>query len=117
PRRMPLVRIEMLEGRSGAGIEAIGGAVHRALVECLGVPEHDRFQVIAEHAPGRLVFDRSYLAVPRGDGFLFIQVVLSAGRTTDQKIAFYARVAALLAEQGVRPEDVAISLVENRDRK
>ena len=111
---MPLVRIELLQGRSGAEIEAIGGAVQRALVDCLGVPERDRFQIITEHTPGRLVYNPSYLGVPRSDGFVFIEVLLSAGRTTDQKTAFYARVASLLAEAAqVRPEDVAIALVEN----
>jgi 4-oxalocrotonate tautomerase len=111
---MPFVRIDLIAGRSDREIAAIGAAVQRALVECLGVPERDRFQVITEHAPGRLVYDRSYLEVPRTDGILFIQVLLSAGRTTDQKKAFYARLAELLPDAAaVRPEDVAIALVEN----
>ena len=83
---MPLVRIELLgEGESEDRARAVGDAVHRAMVEHLDVPERDRFQVIGEHAPGRLVYAPRYLGVERTDGFVFVQVFLSAGRTTDQK--------------------------------
>jgi 4-oxalocrotonate tautomerase len=43
-----------------------------------------------------------------------VQVFLSAGRTTEQKKAFYARVASLLANEArVAPGDATIILVEN----
>ena len=85
------------------------------MIEHLNVPERDRFQVIGEHAPGRLVYDLRYLGVERTDGFVFVQVFLSAGRTIDQKRAFYARLAELLegGPAGMQPEDVAVGLVEN----
>ena len=113
---MPLVRIELLgEGESEDRVRAVGDAVHRAMVEHLDVPERDRFQIITEHAPGRLVYAPQYLGVERTDGFVFVQVFLSAGRTTDQKLAFYACLAELLegGPAGMRPENVAVGLVEN----
>jgi phenylpyruvate tautomerase PptA (4-oxalocrotonate tautomerase family) len=113
---MPLVRIELLRGGGPEGrARTVGDAVHRAMVEHLNVPERDRFQVIGEHAPGRLVYDPNYLGVERTDGFAFVQVFLSAGRTTDQKRAFYARLAELLEEgpARMRSEDIAVALVEN----
>ena len=113
---MPLVRIELLrEGGPEGRARAVGDAVHQAMVEHLDVPERDRFHIIGEHAPGRLVYDPHYLGVERTDGFVFVQVFLSAGRTTDQKRAFYARLAELLegGPAGMRPEDVAVGLVEN----
>jgi 4-oxalocrotonate tautomerase len=110
---MPFVRIDLIQGRPEAEIAAIGSAVQRALVETMNVPERDRFQVITEHAPGRLVYDPAYLGISRGAGIVMIQVTLSSGRTTGQKSTFYARAAELLARDArVRPEDVAISLVE-----
>jgi 4-oxalocrotonate tautomerase len=111
---MPLIRIDLIEGRSSAQVDAIGAAVHRAQVETLGVPERDRFQVISEHKPGRLVYNPEYLEVLRSDGIVLIQVYLSAGRSAEMKQAFYARAAELLAAAGVRPEDVTICLVENQ---
>src|SRR5262249_39087138 len=96
---MPLVRIDLLKGRTDTEVAAIGAAVHRALVECLNVPERDHFQVITEHDPGRLVYDPGYLEIRRTDGIVMVQVFLSAGRTTEQKQAFYARAAELLARE------------------
>ena len=111
---MPLVRIDAIAGRSEAELNAISAAVHRAMNECFGVPERDRFQIITEHPRGRLVYDPGYLGISRTDGFVFVQVLFSVGRTPEQKKAFYARVIELLAgEPRIRPEDVAITLVEN----
>jgi 4-oxalocrotonate tautomerase len=110
---MPFVRIDLIRGRSEAAVSAIGAGVQRALVETMNVPARDRFQVIGEHEPGRLAYDNSYLGVERTDGIVMIQVTLSRGRTTEQKQAFYAKAAAYLEAAGVRPEDVAISIVES----
>jgi 4-oxalocrotonate tautomerase len=112
---MPLIRIDFIQGRLDSVVNAIGQAIHQALVDCFNVPQRDRFQVITEHPPGRLIYDPAYLGVERTDGFVLVQVFLSAGRTTDQKQAFYARVASLLeSEAGVRSEDVTVVLVENQ---
>jgi phenylpyruvate tautomerase PptA (4-oxalocrotonate tautomerase family) len=112
---VPAVRIDVLAPWPAADLERLGSAVHSALVETLGVPERDRFQVITVHEPGRFVFDRAYLDIPRTDRFVLVQVTLSAGRTTEAKAAFYRRLAERLeAELGHRPEDLAICLVENR---
>jgi phenylpyruvate tautomerase PptA (4-oxalocrotonate tautomerase family) len=111
---MPLVRIDMREGKTKDYTEAVGEAVHRAMGETLRVPVRDHFQVITEHPRERLVYNPSYLDIKRTDDVVFIQVFLSAGRSGEQKQAFYARVAELLREKpGLRPEDVLINLVED----
>jgi phenylpyruvate tautomerase PptA (4-oxalocrotonate tautomerase family) len=112
---MPLVRIDLLEGRSPAELQAIGDAVHRAQVATLDVPERDRFQILTEHPPEHLIFDREYLDVPRSDGFVLVQVFLASGRSTEAKQAFYARLCELLvADAGLRAEDLGVLLVENQ---
>jgi phenylpyruvate tautomerase PptA (4-oxalocrotonate tautomerase family) len=111
---MPIVRIDVLEGWPPGELDLVGGAVQRALVEKLGVPERDRFQVISEHAAGRFAFDRSYLEIARSDRFVLVQVTLSAGRSTEAKQAFYERLCELLVRDvGLREEDLAVCLVEN----
>ena len=111
---MPLVEIDVIEGRSPELIAAIGNAVHRAMCETLGVPERDRFQLITERARGRLIYNSSYLDIARTDGIVVIRVTLSLGRSVEQKQQFYARVAELLSsDAAVRPEDVAVCLIEN----
>ena len=111
---MPLVRIDLREGKPASYMHAIGDAVQHAMVECLNVPIRDHFQIINEHSSGHLIYDPNYLNIERTDDIVIIQVTLSAGRSTEQKRAFYARLAQLLQENpGVRPQDVIINLVED----
>lgn len=110
---MPLVRIDLLEGRTPQQLQAIGDGVHRALVEAIGIPAADRFQVHTVHAPGHLVYDAGYLGIPRTDGIVVVQIVLSAGRSIEKKKALYAAIARnLTADPGIRPEDLFVNLVE-----
>jgi 4-oxalocrotonate tautomerase len=112
--RMPLARIDLIEGKPREYVAAIGESVHRAMVETIGVPVRDHFQVITEHAPGHLIYDLDYLEVHRTGDVVFIQIFLSAGRSREQKQAFFKRTAEYLrAKPGLRPEDVAITLAEN----
>src|SRR5690348_8650712 len=111
---MPFVRIDLNEGQPASYVRAISEAVQRALVEHFNVPVRDRFQIINEHKPEHLIYDPHYLDIERTDALVFIQIFLLGGRTTEQKRAFYARVAELLQENpGMRPQDVFITLVEN----
>ena len=89
---MPLVRIDLLQGKPKEYVAAIGESVHRAMVETIGVPARDHFQVLTEHAPGYLVYDSHYLEVNRTDDVVFIQIFLSAGRSREQKQGFFKRV-------------------------
>jgi phenylpyruvate tautomerase PptA (4-oxalocrotonate tautomerase family) len=110
---MPLVRIDVLEHRTEEDLAAIGDGVHRALVEAIGIPPQDRFQVLSRHAGAGLVFDRHYLGISRTDGVVFVQIALSTGRTLEQKKKLFAAIARNLADKpGVRQEDVFVNLVE-----
>jgi phenylpyruvate tautomerase PptA (4-oxalocrotonate tautomerase family) len=109
---MPLVRIALRKGKSPEFRRAVADAIHRAMVETIKIPEQDRFQIITEHDEAGLIYDPSYLGISRSQGVLVIQIALSAGRSVEVKKALYARIAQLLQEPGVRPEDVFVNLVE-----
>jgi len=110
---MPLVRISLRAGKPARYRRAIGDGVHRAMVETLAVPEHDRFQIITEHEPDGLVYDPSYLGINRSDDIVLVQITLSAGRKPAQKRDFFARAAVLLAQDpGLKPQDLFLNLVE-----
>ena len=88
--------------------------MQRALVECLDVPARDQFQIVTEHAKGRLIYNSGYFGIERTDGIVIVQILLSSGRSVAQKQAFYARAAELIgAAAPVRPEDATIVLLEN----
>lgn len=110
---MPLVRVSLREGKSPSYLEAIGQSIHQAMVETIGVPADDRFQIFSEHSVEGLVYDPGYLGIKRDDDILVIQITLNAGRTLDQKRALYRAVAENLSKDpGLRKEDVLIGLVE-----
>ena len=109
---MPLVRVSLLKGRPAELRRKIGDAIHRALVETIGVPPRDRFQVLTEHEPGDLIYDSEYLGIARTNEIVIVQITLNVGRTLAQKRALFRRIADNLAALGVRREDAWINLVE-----
>jgi 4-oxalocrotonate tautomerase len=112
---VPLITIDLLAGRPDDELDAIALSVHEAMVETLDVPEHDRFQIVTEHAPRTLRFDRDYLRGGRTEAFVLVRVTLAAGRTTEAKRAFYTRLADLLSERiDLDSADLAVTLVENQ---
>jgi 4-oxalocrotonate tautomerase len=110
---MPLVRIDLAQGKSADYRSTIGDVVYDAMIATLNVPQNDRFQIITEHPTEGLNFDRSYLGIQRSGDCVFIQVTLNGGRTVEQKRAFYQAIADGLHQRlNHRREDVFINLVE-----
>jgi 4-oxalocrotonate tautomerase len=110
---MPLVRIDLLEGKPEKYQIQIGQIVYQAMLDVLNVPKSDRFQIITEHPKAGLQFDREYLGIHRSDDCIFLQITLSSGRTVEAKQRFYKAVADGLHEAlKLRREDVFINLVE-----
>ena len=106
---MPYSRISLLKGKSPDYLRALSNSLHNALVEAFNVPEKDRFQVIHQHEPYELIFDRDYEGGPRSDDFVLIAITAGKPRSTEVKQAFYRRLAERLAEApGIRPEDVMV---------
>ena len=109
---MPLARIDLIKGKSEDYRQAIGEAVYQAL-RSIGVPEDDRFQIIAEHEPGNFIFATSYLGVEHTSDLVMIQITFNEGRTTAQKQALFKAIAeGIHTATGLRAGDVFISLVE-----
>jgi 4-oxalocrotonate tautomerase len=95
---MPLVRIDLVEGKPPEYRAQIGQIVYQAMLDVLNVPKNDRFQIIAEHPQAGLQFDRDYLGVHRSDDCVFLQITLNSGRTVEMKQRFYKAVADGLHE-------------------
>jgi len=110
---MPLVRIDLPQGKSAEYRRGVADAVYTAMRTVLSAPEDDRFMVIAEHDPDNLVIDPRYLGISRSPDALLIQVTLNEGRSVQLKKDFYRAVAEGLRDRvGLRTEDVTINLVE-----
>ena len=110
---MPLVRIDLAEGRAPEYGQQVGQIVYQALTEMMNAPKNDLFQIITTHPQSGLQFDREFLGVHRSDECIFLQITLNGGRTVEMKQRFYKAVAEGLRESlKLRQEDVFISLVE-----
>ncbi|MGC0317246.1 tautomerase family protein [Kitasatospora acidiphila] len=112
---MPFVRIDALHA-DAARLDALGRAVHQALIEAIGIPADDHFQVLTSHdgSSGTLRVG-DYLGVHRDEGVVYIAITLRAGRTPAQKQALYRRIAELAQEYaGTEPRNVFVTLTENQ---
>lgn len=110
---MPLVRIDLIEGRTDDEIKTLVDTVQQVMIDVFAAPEHDRYQVVHEHRPGRIIAEDSGLGFERTDGIVLIQVT-QQGRDEDQKKALYAELAQRLEQHAdVRPQDLIVSIVAN----
>ncbi len=110
---MPLVRIDVVEGREPAELRRLADVVQEVMLDVFAAPPRDRYQIITEHPQGQIIAEDTGLDLDRSDGVVVIQVT-HQGRGREQKEALYAALAERLSERGqVRPQDLIVSLVEN----
>lgn len=104
---MPLLTIEMREGRSAEAKKALLDATHRALVRAFEIPEDDRQQRILEYPADNF-------EVPPGKSAEHLLVTIDAfpGRSVEAKRRLYAGIVEGFGELGVDPLDVLIVINE-----
>lgn len=105
---MPIVKIEIREGKSAECKKAILDGVHDALVEAIKIPDWDRFQRLYE-------LDAAYFEKPEkySDNVTIIEITLFKGRSFGAKKKLYQLIVDKLAENpGIAKEDVVIVLYE-----
>jgi 4-oxalocrotonate tautomerase len=111
---VPFVRISASSDHAADALRAIADAVHEAMVDTIGIPAADRFQVVTKHAEGEMIWDRTYLDVQRSNSAVFVHITLSVGRDDATKRALYARIVAnVTSRTNVCAGDVLIVLSEN----
>jgi phenylpyruvate tautomerase PptA (4-oxalocrotonate tautomerase family) len=110
---MPLVRIDLIEGKPADFRRALGEVIYEAMLQSIKMPANDRFQVITEHPAENFIADPGYLGIARSPDCIFIQITLNKGRTLELKKALYQAIADGLHQRlNVRREDVLINLIE-----
>lgn len=112
---MPLLKFDIIQGRSDAQLRALLDASHQAMVQAFEVPASDRYQCITQHRPGELVLEDTGLGYTRTSNVVLLTVV-SRPRPEDQKVRFYRLLSENLKTNcGVSPDDLIVTLVENKD--
>jgi phenylpyruvate tautomerase PptA (4-oxalocrotonate tautomerase family) len=110
---MPLVRIDVQQGRTPAELRKVADVVQGVMLDVFAAPPGDRYQIITEHPVGQIIAEDTGLGFERTVGVVVIQIV-QQGRTTAQKKSAYEQLAERLdAECGVAPTDLIVSIVAN----
>ena len=112
---MPIVRIDVNKTASAERIRDISNAVYNAMITVANVPKNDKFQVIARHTSDEIIYpEEGYLGIDYSPDLIIIQVTWVEGRSTEVKKKFYQHIAdEIHQKQGVRKQDIWITLVEN----
>jgi phenylpyruvate tautomerase PptA (4-oxalocrotonate tautomerase family) len=110
---MPLVRIDVNEGRTPEQLGDLSRRIHDAILAEYGIPERDYFHIITEHPSGQIVAQDAGLGFERSSGVVMIQIFTQGGRSREAKQSLFAAIAAQLSEIGVAGEDVFLGYVEN----
>ena len=112
---MPLMRFDVIEGRSEAEIKTLLDAAHRAMVAAFKVPERDRYQILQQHPRAHMIVEDTGLGIERSDKVVVVQVI-SRRRPREKKEALYRLLTEELEKScGIPPSDVMVAIVENGD--
>jgi hypothetical protein len=112
---VPLLCFDLIQGRSENLIRKILDATHEVLIQSFAVPERDRYQIVREHAPSRMIIEDSGLGIVRTPNMLVLQVT-TRPRSRTMKEAFYnSLVEKLDTSCGIAPSDVIVTFVTNND--
>ena len=112
---MPLLRFDLIEGRSESEIRKILDVTHEVLLETLKVPNRDRYQVVHEHKRSRVIVEDTGLGFVRSDKVLLLQIT-SRARSREMKENFYRLLVERLAARcKISPDDVMVNFVTNSD--
>lgn len=105
---MPLVKVEIIEGRSREYKKAILDGIHNALVEVFKIPDDDRIQRLYE-----LSTNNFELASFKSDKFVLIEMTVFEGRSIEAKRALYSGIVRNLDDNpGIQGNDITIVLHE-----
>ena len=107
---MPLVNIYLLKGKPAAYVKAVADGVNSAVIETMGFPADDRYQIIHEVASERLEYQG------RTGDRVMMSLIMRGGRLDAAKKAFYRKVAENLGrDPGIDAANILITITENSD--
>lgn len=110
---MPLLKIDLIEGRSDEELKTLLDVIHDSMVEAFDVPVGDRYQIVHQHPANEMIIEDTGLGFSRTDQVVVISMT-STQRSEKQKQAFYQMVCENLKEKcGINGRDVMINITTN----
>ena len=110
---MPLVKVNLLKGRSAKEKDSIAASIQTALVSTLKVPDADRYQLFNEYDGESFRHTSGYLGMTYTDQLLIIEITFLEGRDDEVKKSLLAEINRNLVAAGVvRDDDVFVLITE-----
>lgn len=108
---MPLVRIDVIEGRTALELRKLADTLHECIVQAFSVPERDRFQIITEHRSDHMIIHDVGLGFERSAKVVVLQITTTPRSLTARK-AFYRLAAEKLHQDcDLSPDDLMVNFV------
>ena len=110
---MPLVKINLLKGRSAEEKDAIAASIQAALVSTLEMPDADRYQLFNEYDEESFRHTRGYLDMTYSDQLLILEFTFLEGLDDELKKSLLAEINRNLVAAGVvDADDVFVMITE-----
>ena len=110
---MPLVKVNLLKGRSVEEKDSIAASIQAALVSTLGVPDEDRYQLFDEYDAESFRHTSGYLGLTYTDQLLIVEITFVVGRDDELKKSLLAAINRNLVAAGVvGGDDVFVMITE-----
>jgi hypothetical protein len=107
---VPQVRVD-LHSTLRPKLPELSAAIHKGLVEGLGMTPDDLFQIFRVHEPGELFYTLTFPDAERDD-IVYIEILASRGYSDEQKAAGMRAVAEEVARTGIKIDDLLLVVTE-----
>ncbi len=112
---MPLLRIDVIEGRSEAELKELLDAIHGAMLAAFKVPERDRYQIVHQHPAAEVRVEDTGLDIPRTERIVMVHVTTRPRSRLEKQNFCELLCQELLQRCGVKASDVFVSITQNTD--
>src|SRR5260370_37678530 len=110
---MPLLRIDVIEGRSEAELRELLEAIHCAMLAAFKVPQRDRYQIVQEHPAAEMRIEDTGIGIPRTERIVMVQATTRTPNPLVKKNFYELLRHDLLHRCVVHAADVVVSNTPN----
>jgi hypothetical protein len=111
---MPVAKIHVLEGQyNEARIGKVSSAVQNGLINALGIPPEDFFQIIHVFPRSQFRHTSSFLGLKYSDDLIILEITFISGRPREKRLALLKTLNdGVVAATGISPDDLLITFYE-----
>ena len=111
---MPLAKVHLLEGQyDRARIGQLSAAIQNALIEVLGIPPDDFFQIYHVLPRDRYRHTPSFVGQEYSDGMILLELTFMTGRPKETRLALLKSLnEKIVAAVEISPADLVVLLYE-----